>query len=301
MPELPEVEVVRRGLTPFLHNSTLNRVEVRHDRATRRNPGSFTDQLQGCVIRHVSRRGKFLWCVLDQPEALVVHLGMSGQFRVYPWTDQEVPAEQRSHPHLRILCELEQPSGAKLDLHFLDQRTFGGMHLSPLVSGDRGDHIPESVAHIARDPLDPEFNVRDFVQKIHNSRSEIKRVLLNQSILSGIGNIYADEALFRSSLHGSVIAGEVTEKDLLELVSHVKDVMNEALDEGGTSFDALYVNVNGESGYFSRSLAVYGREGEPCDRCGSDIQRISFMNRSSFFCGKCQPRIPAVAHRERAV
>lgn len=296
MPELPEVEVVRRGLTPYLHNSTINRVEVRHDRAVRRNQGSFPDQLQGRLIHHISRRGKFLWCVLDQPEALVVHLGMSGQFRVYPWTDKGAPTEVRRHPHLRILCELEQSSGAVLDLHFLDQRTFGGMHTSPLVSGDHGDHIPESVKHIARDPLDPQFDVLEFINTIHNSQSEIKRVLLNQSIISGIGNIYADEALFRSGLHGSVVVSELTEETILQLVAHVTDVMNESLDEGGTSFDSLYVNVNGESGYFSRSLSVYGREGEPCDRCGSDIQRISFMNRSSFFCGKCQPRTPAVAH-----
>lgn len=296
MPELPEVEVVRRGLTPYLQNSTINRVEVRHDRAVRRNQGSFPDQLQGSLIHHISRRGKFLWCVLDQPEALVVHLGMSGQFRVYPWTDKGAPTEERSHPHLRILCELEQSSGAVFDLHFLDQRTFGGMHVSPLVSGDHADHIPESVKHIARDPLDPQFDVVDFISKIHNSQSEIKRVLLNQSIISGIGNIYADEALFRSGIHGSVVGAELTEGTILQLVAHVTDVMNESLDEGGTSFDALYVNVNGESGYFSRSLSVYGRESEPCDRCGSDIQRISFMNRSSFFCGKCQPRTPAVAH-----
>lgn len=296
MPELPEVEVVRRGLSSFVIGSAFNRVEVRHARAIRRNEGSFTDQLQGAVIQHISRRGKFVWCVLDRPEALVVHLGMSGQFRVYPWDGQVAPLDEREHPHLRILCELEQPTGAILDLHFLDQRTFGGMHLSTLVPGEGGEHLPVSVAHIARDPLDPRFDVAELVRKFHNSQSEIKRVLLNQSIMSGVGNIYADESLFRSGLHGSINAGQLSEKQILELVTHVKDVMREALDEGGTSFDALYVNVNGESGYFSRSLSVYGREGEPCDRCGSDIQRIAFMNRSSFFCGKCQPGIPAVAH-----
>ena len=296
MPELPEVEVVRRGLSSFVIGSTFNRVEVRHSRAIRRNEGSFADQLQGAVIQHISRRGKFVWFVLDRPEALVVHLGMSGQFRIYPWTDQVSPVGERDHPHLRILCELEQPTGAILDLHFLDQRTFGGMHVSTLVPGEDGERLPVSVAHIARDPLDPRFDVANLVRKFHNSQSEIKRVLLNQSIMSGVGNIYADESLFRSGLHGSINAGQLSEKQILELVTHVKDVMCEALDEGGTSFDALYVNVNGESGYFSRSLSVYGREGEPCDRCGSAIQRIAFMNRSSFFCGKCQPRIPAVAH-----
>lgn len=301
MPELPEVEVVRRGLTPFVKGSKIDHVEVRHARSVRRNEGQFEDQLAGATIEHVSRRGKFMWCVLDRPDALVVHLGMSGQFRVYPWIDQESVLEARSHPHLRVLCELalEQQGnrdGGKYDLHFLDQRTFGGMHLSPLVEVDTGEYVPQSVAHIARDPLDPRFDIDLFVDRVGTTPSEIKRVLLNQSVISGVGNIYADEALFRTGLHGSIPASQLDQESVHRLVANVTDVMNEALDEGGTSFDALYVNVNGESGYFSRSLAVYGREGQPCERCGSAIERISFMNRSSFFCGKCQPRNPAVAH-----
>lgn len=300
MPELPEVEVVRRGLMPFIQGSRIHRVEVLHPRAIRRNEGPFVDLLQGANIHHVSRRGKFLWCVLDRSEALVVHLGMSGQFRVYPWTAHNNPAVERGHPHLRILFELDQQKGARIDLHFLDQRTFGGMHLSPLVECGLGEYVPQTVAHIARDPLDPCFDLEILVGKLRNTHSEIKRVLLNQSVISGVGNIYADEALFRSGLHGSIPASELNTEDVRNLVSQVKNVMNEALDEGGTSFDALYVNVNGESGYFSRSLAVYGREGQPCDRCGASIERISFMNRSSFLCGQCQPRNPAVAHASEA-
>ncbi len=288
--------MVRRGLMSFMQGASVRRVEVRHSRAIRRNEGPFSDQLQGAVIRHVSRRGKFLWCVLDRPYALVVHLGMSGQFRVYPWIDQKPPLGPRGHPHLRALFEIAQKKGGQSDLHFLDQRTFGGMHVSQLVETDSGEHIPQSAAHIARDPLDPLFDVDLLVDKLRITQSEIKRVLLNQSVISGVGNIYADEALFRSGFHGSINADQLTKEDVYQLVTHVKNVMIEALDKGGTSFDALYVNVNGESGYFSRSLAVYGREGEPCEQCGSPIERMSFMNRSSFFCGNCQRGNPAVAH-----
>lgn len=301
MPELPEVEIVRRGLTPFVQGSTFKTVEVRHVRSVRRNPGSLPDQLQGSLIEHVSRRGKYLWCVLQGPHALVVHLGMSGQFRVYPWVGRKPPVLERDHAHLRILAVLKRPSGELLDLHFLDQRTFGQVHVSPLVSVNTGDtadaneFLPASLTHIARDPLDPFFDVERMVSKVGRSPSEIKRVLLNQTVMSGVGNIYADEALFRSGIRGSRIASDLTAGRVHELVSHVKDVMNESIGEGGTSFDALYVNVNGESGYFSRTLAVYGREGEACTQCGSAIQRISFMNRSSFFCNKCQPATSAVA------
>lgn len=297
MPELPEVEVVRRGLVPHVTNTVIHLVEVRHPRSIRRNIGSFEERLQGTAIHHISRRGKFMWFVLNGPDALVVHLGMSGQFRIYPMSTESSTESERDHPHLRLRFELDRNSGGLVDLHFLDQRTFGGMHLSPMTETDRGEQIPESVTHIARDPLDPHFSLKEFTSRLAGKTSEIKRVLLDQTVISGVGNIYADEALFRSGLHGSIIAGSLPERSVEELVTHVKDVMNEALVQGGTSFDALYVHVNGDSGYFSRSLSVYGREGEPCERCGSLISRVKFMNRSSFFCAQCQPRTPVVARK----
>lgn len=294
MPELPEVEVVRRGLGPHVDDARIVELEVLNPRSVRQNFGDLTGQLRGSHIHHVSRRGKYLWFVLDQPEVLVAHLGMSGQFRVHDPRDHD--STQKPPKHLRITFELEDADQGKTQLQFIDQRTFGGVYLSPVEKLDCGEYIPRSIAHIARDPLDPKFDRDQLVQVLSRKQVAIKRVFLDQSVISGVGNIYADEALFRSGLHGSTLACDLDAYSIHLLVSHVTDVMNEALVQGGTSFDALYVNVNGESGYFSRSLDVYGRAGEPCTRCGTPIARIKFMNRSSYFCPKCQRSPSAVAH-----
>ena len=170
------------------------------------------------------------------------------------------------------------------ELRFVDQRMFGGLSVSA-----GGAELPPEIAHIARDPLDPEFDDDAFVAKVRRRTSGIKRQLLDQNLISGVGNIYADEALWRARLHGERPGERLTAAQVRELLGHARDVMNEALGQGGTSFDALYVNVNGESGYFERSLHAYGREGEPCDRCGTPMRRVAFMNRSSYFCPVCQP------------
>ncbi len=170
------------------------------------------------------------------------------------------------------------------ELRFVDQRMFGGLSVSA-----GGAELPPEIAHIARDPLDPEFDDDAFVAKVRRRSSGIKRQLLDQNLVSGVGNIYADEALWRARLHGERAGEKLTAAQVRELLGHARDVMNEALGQGGTSFDALYVNVNGESGYFDRSLHAYGREGEPCDRCGAPMRRVAFMNRSSYFCPVCQP------------
>lgn len=289
MPELPEVEIVRRGLGPFVNGAEISAVHVLNSRAVRNNLGDLSRQLPGSRIHYVSRRGKYLWFVLNRPEVLVAHLGMSGQFRVH---DPLGPIPK----HLRINFELESAEQKVVELQFIDQRTFGGMYISGIEHLDGGESIPRSIAHIARDPLDPLFDVGTFVQVVGRKQVEIKRLLLDQSVISGVGNIYADESLFRSGLHGSTLGCELDADVIPVLVDHVTEVMNAALVQGGTSFDALYVNVNGESGYFSRSLEVYGRDGEPCVRCGTTITRMKFMNRSSYFCPTCQPIPSAVAH-----
>ena len=279
MPELPEVEVVRRGLDAHVVGKTITAVRVHHPRAVRRHEAGAADltaRLLDCRIVGTGRRGKYLWLTLDDGSALVVHLGMSGQMLL-----GALPRED----HLRIAALLDGGTA----LSFVDQRTFGGWMLADMVTVD-GSEVPTPVAHLARDPLDPLFNRAGVVKVLRAKHSEIKRQLLDQTVVSGIGNIYADEALWRARVNGARLSSSLSRPKLAELLDAAAEVMTEALGQGGTSFDSLYVNVNGESGYFDRSLDAYGREGEPCRRCGAVMRREKFMNRSSFYCPKCQPR-----------
>ncbi len=278
MPELPEVETVRRGLETWVVRRRFTTVEVRHPRAVRRHPGGaddFAAALAGQRIVAARRRGKFLWLPLESGDALLAHLGMSGQLLL---RDATFPDE----PHLRVRFRF---ADGDPELRFVDQRTFGALAFSR-----GGAQSPPEIAHIARDPLDEQFDEPAFVAALRRRRSGIKTALLDQGLISGVGNIYADEALWRTRLHGARRCDTLTRPVVHELLGHVRDVLTEALAAGGTSFDALYVNVNGESGWFERSLAVYGREGRPCHRCGSPIRREPFANRSSFSCPRCQPR-----------
>jgi formamidopyrimidine-DNA glycosylase len=277
VPELPEVEVVRRGLDTWVAGRTIRSVRVLHPRPVRRHlagPGDFGDRLTGRRVEAVHRRGKYLWLALDSGDAVLGHLGMSGQLLVVP---RSAPPER----HLRVVIELD----GDVDVRFADQRMFGGLSVS-----DGGAEVPAEIAHIALDPLDPAFHDVGFVSALRARRTGVKRALLDQTLISGIGNIYADEGLWGARLHYARPTATLRVKEATALLQEVRAVMERALTEGGTSFDSLYVDVNGESGYFERSLAVYGREGEPCLRCGSPIRRDPFMNRSSFTCPRCQPR-----------
>jgi formamidopyrimidine-DNA glycosylase len=288
MPELPEVEVVRVGLDRHAVGRTITRVDVLHPRPVRRDPrgpAGFAAALTGRRIEGTRRRGKYLWLPLDNGDALLGHLGMSGQFLVQP---PAAPAER----HLRVRLTLDT---LKTELRFVDQRMFGGLSVSA-----GGAELPPEIAHIARDPLDPEFDEDEFVARVRRRASGVKRQLLDQGLISGVGNIYADEALWRARIHGERPGDRLTRAQVREVLEQARAVMREALGQGGTSFDALYVNVNGESGYFDRSLHAYGREEEPCERCGAPIRRVAFRNRSSYFCPRCQPvprrrRVPAPA------
>ncbi|OLB78868.1 MAG: DNA-formamidopyrimidine glycosylase [Actinobacteria bacterium 13_2_20CM_2_71_6] len=287
MPELPEVETVRAGLARWVTGRTIAMVEVRHPRAIRRHlPGSahFAAVLTGRTIVDVRRRGKYLWLPLDSQDAVIAHLGMSGQLLCQPAT-----APDETHLRVRLRFSDGDP-----ELRFVDQRTFGGLAVS-----EGGAGLPAEIAHIARDPMDPEFSDAGFVTALRAKHTEVKRALLDQTLISGVGNIYADEALWRARLHGARPTDALTKPAASRLLAFVREVLAEAIGQGGTSFDALYVNVNGESGYFDRSLNVYGREAEPCRRCGTPIRRESFMNRSSYSCPHCQPR-PRVRHPQAA-
>nr|BFE68441.1 bifunctional DNA-formamidopyrimidine glycosylase/DNA-(apurinic or apyrimidinic site) lyase [Actinoplanes digitatis] len=278
MPELPEVETVRQGLAKWVTGRRIDTVEVRHPRAIRRHlPGDvhFAAVLKGRTILDVARRGKYLWLPLDSGDAIIAHLGMSGQLLMQP-----AGAEDETHLRVRITFDDAGPQ-----LRFVDQRTFGGLSVS-----EDGAELPREIAHIARDPMDPLFDDELFVASLRRRHTEIKRALLDQTLISGVGNIYADEALWRSQLHGARATDALTRPAVRRLLAHVRDVLGEALVASGTSFDALYVNVDGESGYFDRALNAYGREGQPCHRCGTIMRREQFMNRSSYSCPRCQPR-----------
>lgn len=277
MPELPEVEVIRRGLEEFVVGRRIETVAVLHPRAVRRHeggPADFAARLASRTFDAARRRGKYIWLPVGE-DAMLAHLGMSGQLLAVP---PDVPLS----PHVRVRFSFTDQGP---DLRFTDQRTFG--HL--LVDADGAD-LPRQIAHIAPDPLEDAFDLAGLTARMRVRKTGIKRALLDQSLVSGIGNIYADEALWRVKLHYARATDRLRRGEVGGLMSAVVDVFNEARGAGGTSFDSLYVNVNGESGYFDRSLNVYGRPGEPCPRCGTPIRREPFMNRSSYFCPHCQPR-----------
>ena len=304
MPELPEVEVVRRGLESWVAGRRIDEVRVHDPRSLRRHqegPADFIDTLQGTTITKTVRRGKFLWMPLDglpRRVALVAHLGMSGQLLV----EDSKAADEK---HLKVTFDLSTSAGKPDQLRFIDQRIFGGMFISPLVPTDDGApggqgstaaSIPQAASHIARDVLDPAFDTEDFHRRLRARRTSIKRAILDQGLVSGVGNIYADEALWEARMHYARPTDRLRRPDTVRLVKALSTIMGRALAAGGTSFDQLYVNVNGASGYFSRSLNAYGRSGQPCHRCAdgrltSLIRRDPFMGRSSYSCPLCQ-RVP---------
>ena len=293
MPELPEVETVRAGLERHVVGRTVADVQVLHPRVVRRDlagPAGFAAAMAGRTVKRAERRGKYLWLALDDDEALLAHLGMSGQLLV---GDPDRPLS----PHVRARFTFTDGGP---DLRFTDQRTFGHLMLVPFAHGDLDDpgetrELPAPIAHIAPDPMEAAFDDGDFAARLTRRHTGVKRALLDQSLISGVGNIYADEALWRARLHWARPTETLKRGEVSRLLAAVREVLSEALRAGGTSFDTLYVNVNGESGYFDRSLQAYGREGEPCSRCGTPIRRDAFMNRSSYSCPHCQPR-PRRAH-----
>jgi len=285
VPELPEVEVVRRGLASSVTGRQIVGVRVLHPRPVRRHrtgPADFELQVAGRTFAEPRRRGKYLWLPFTDGDAILAHLGMSGQFRL---ADADAPLA----PNTRIIFAF---ADGEPGLRFVDQRMFGGLSVS-----EGGAELPHEIAHIGRDPFDPEFDLAEAVARLRRRNTAIKRALLDQQLVSGIGNIYADEALWVARVHYARAVKTMSRAQAAGVITAAASVMSNALDNGGTSFDALYVNVNGSGGYFDRSLAVYGREGEPCPRCGTPIRREPFMNRSSYRCPHCQraPRRSSVA------
>ncbi len=306
MPELPEVETVRLGLSENLTGATIRAIEILDERSLKRHlagPNDFVKTLADARILAVVRRGKFLWMPLQLAGkgstnlALVGHLGMSGQMLI-----RDYGAE--SDKLTRIVIFVETQKGEQLEFRFVDQRIFGSLQIDELVETSDGapggysaglgvdqqwlNLIPRSAWHIARDPLDESFDEPAVLKKFKKKNSGIKRVLLDQGVLSGIGNIYADEALWACKLHYDYPANRLTAARARELIAAARGILEKAVQAGGTSFDEQYKNVNGESGYFEVSLNAYGQTGKPCQRCGRAIKRDSWMNRGSHFCPNCQ-------------
>lgn len=323
MPELPEVEVVRRGLDEHIHGGLIHGVEVLHPRAVRSQPGGageLAEFLDATSIQAINRRGKYLWLALapgapdaerggepapnaerggepapdaergGEPapdRALFVHLGMSGQMLLHDTAN--TPPEDLPSRHVRARARVTV-GDRELVLSFVDQRTFGQWQVTPLVADPHGEYpgIPQPVAHIAPDPFEEAFDATEVARRLRKKKTDIKRALLDQTLVSGIGNIYADEALWAAGIAPSHRTRGMRQRDAVAVLREAEAVMRRALAQGGTSFDALYVNVNGSSGYFSRSLNAYGRTGQPCPRCGEPIVRVAWTNRSSHYCPHCQ-------------
>ena len=277
MPELPEVETVRRGLQHLITGSKITKAQQLHPRALKSESIAPLESLQGAKITGTNRRGKFMWLTLNRPYVLVAHLGMSGQFLIH----------QKDRPkatHVRAQFTLSKPMRTQ-ELVFNDQRTFGWLSVEETTN-----NIPTSAQHIAPDPFDPLFDKATTIDNYRKRNIKIKTALLNQEIMSGVGNIYADETLWRAKIHPETSTAELSAKKISTIIEFATEVMQEAINQGGTSFDDLYINVNGESGFFEQSLAAYGQEDEPCPRCGTPIKRITFGQRSSHFCPCCQRR-----------
>lgn len=277
MPELPEVETVRRGLVSLVKGYKIVAAHDLHPRALKPESIAPLKSIQGAKIIDLQRRGKFLWFVLDRPQVLVAHLGMSGQFLIH---QEDKPRAK----HVRASFELSKQL-RKCELVFNDQRTFGWVSVEETIAG-----IPSSAQHIALDPFDPNFDPQATVEKYAKRKIKIKTALLNQEIMSGVGNIYADETLWRAKIHPEISTADLSKKKIVSIITFATEVMSEAIAQGGTSFDDLYINVNGESGFFEQALAAYGRTDEPCPRCGTPIRRITFGARSSHFCPRCQKK-----------
>ena len=275
MPELPEVETVRRGLAHLLTGYRISQASQLHPRAVKSESIAPLATLVGAKINGTNRRGKFLWLTLNRPYVLVAHLGMSGQFLI----------QERNRPSVRHIRAEFQLSRflQKRELVFNDQRTFGWLSIEEVHN-----NIPTSAQHIAPDPFDQLFDKNRTIHNYQKRNIKIKSALLNQEIMSGVGNIYADETLWRAKVHPETNTSDLTSKKLSKIIECARQVMQEAIEKGGTSFDDLYINVNGESGYFEQSLAAYGQENQPCPRCARLISRITFGGRSSHFCSKCQ-------------
>ncbi|WP_411349539.1 DNA-formamidopyrimidine glycosylase [Paenibacillus sp. WLX2291] len=274
MPELPEVETVRRTLNTLIPGKQIERVTVFLPRIVQRpdDPQQFALELQGHTIETVERRGKFLRIIMDGL-VMVSHLRMEGRYGVYP---QDEPVEKHTHVIFHFTDGTE--------LRYKDVRQFGTMHL--FKTGEDMESKP--LMQLGKEPLDPDFTTEQFIQIMGKRKTMIKPVLLNQAYVVGIGNIYVDEALFRAGIHPESIAGNLNEEQLIRLHEAIVSTLNDAVAAGGSSIKS-YVNGQGEMGMFQHSLRIYGRKAQPCHECGTLIEKTVVGGRGTHYCPVCQP------------
>jgi formamidopyrimidine-DNA glycosylase len=273
MPELPEVELIRRHLAPIVCGAVVVRAEVKHERMVRRQPPGpgFASLLAGRRIESADRRGKLLLFPLDDGRIWVVHLGMSGRLSL---------AEPASDPHVRVVVRLRGGP----DLLFVDPRTFGFTAVLTAAELHEGP-----AAHLGPDALEQLPSVDELVDVLADRVAPVKAVLLDQEVLAGLGNIYADEVLFRARLRPDRPAGSLARREIALLHRAVRPVLEDGLRYGGTSLtDLAYLLPDGRTGGYVRRLDAYGREGDPCRRCGAPIQRTVIRQRSAHYCPDCQ-------------
>ncbi len=272
MPELPEVETVARGLRAALVGRTITDVKVLWTRSVvPPDPAAFARHLTGQVITDVGRRGKWLVVGLSGGDTLLIHLRMSGRLVI----ESEACLDDR---HLRVLFLLDD--GRRLS--FIDQRKFGRLHLTNEPAQVLGDLGPE--------PLSDEFTSRRLEEMLKQRQGRIKPLLLDQRFLAGLGNIYADEALWRARIHPLRPANTLTPAEAQRLHKAIRVVLTSAIASGGTTLeDEVYRQADGQAGEFASELAAYGRTDQPCPRCGQPIERIKVSQRGTHFCPRCQP------------
>lgn len=274
MPELPEVELTKRHLDAVMSGRVLSRVEVRHVRTARHNasPEEVVARLEGRRVTSVRRHGKFLRLDLDDGQTMVTHLGMSGRWSIDP-------EEVAPHTHFEALLD----DGSRV--HFVDPRTFGFVAVfEPDELGDTG------LGRLGRDAWVDAPDPEDLARSLHGRTAPIKALLLDQTLVAGLGNIYADEVLFGAGIHPLTPAGSLGVGDCRRLLDVTRMVLDKAIEHGGTTLDDLaYLIPDGRAGENMAALSVYGRDGEPCDTCGTPIEKVVVRARSSHFCPVCQP------------
>lgn len=280
MPELPEVETVRRGLTPAMEGKRILKLEVNRPDLRFPFPDRFRERIEGARITRMGRRAKFLVTELSNDEALIMHLGMSGRFTVNNAATADFHHDPGTNPaHDHVVFHME--GGATITYN--DPRRFGFMELWPNALLDTYPRIKD----LGPEPLSNQFNAAYLDEVLRGKATPIKAALLDQSMIAGLGNIYVCEALFLSGISPRRKASTVVGKRNERLAPAINQVITEAIAAGGSSISD-FASASGELGYFQKHFHVYDREGQPCDTCGNPIKRIVQSGRSSFYCGTCQ-------------
>ncbi|AUQ68274.1 bifunctional DNA-formamidopyrimidine glycosylase/DNA-(apurinic or apyrimidinic site) lyase [Phaeobacter inhibens] len=282
MPELPEVETVRRGLSPAMEGAVIKKAAVNRPDLRWPFPERMAERLMGQRVKALRRRSKYLLADLDSGETLLVHLGMSGRMTV-----SGDPLGQFVHDHPQVQKHdhvvFDMDNGARIT--FNDPRRFGAMDLLDTATADQH----KLLAVLGPEPLGNSFHEEYLIAAFSGRNTPVKSALLDQGIIAGLGNIYVCEALFRAGISPKRKAGQIAAPRVGALVPIIKDVLTDAIKAGGSSLKD-FRQADGELGYFQHSFDVYGREREPCRRagCGGTVGRITQSGRSSFYCGKCQ-------------